>query len=48
MLRFQWLARGLFRSEVQSVERLLHFLLAPTIKLLSLLLYKFGLAAAAL
>ena len=48
MLRFQWLARGLFRSEAQSVERFLHFLIAPTIKLLSLLLYKFGLAAAAL
>ena len=46
MLRFQWLARGLFRLAVQSVRRFPHFL--STIRLLSLRLSKFDPAAAAL
>lgn len=48
MLRFQWLARGLFRLAVQSVRHLPHFLVAPTIRLLSLRLSKFDPAAPAL
>ena len=46
MLRFQWLARGLFRLAVQSVRRFPHFL--STIRLLSLRLSKFDPAAPAL